>query len=264
MLKNLDALLFYSVKIIDKDGGQILNRALKNHIKYLEKLGVEKAEDKINSLFEEEKYNYVNDEMLADDQRHSFATAHNTIIFAEAISVKNVQNDDQKDVVLKLNNVVAKAFEGDVEMQTYIENINSRVKNGECINLYEINCELIDIIHNKIKSDISLQSEIAQLMVDNFEILLNNKIECKAEFIEFLNENEEIISSKMIREEVQQKVVQMKSIFNPTQESRIEMITKPVNAMKSFIARIGCQRRSKQPWTEKIINEEQISIQNLS
>ncbi len=262
MLKNLDELLVYAVKIIDTDGGQILNRVLNNHIESLKTLGVEEAKDKVNSLFEEKKYDYVNDKMLDNDQRHSFATAHNTIIFAEAISVKNVQNDDQKEVVLKLNNVVAKAFEGDVEMQTYIENINSRVQNGECINLYEINCELIDIIHNKIKSDISLRSEIVQLMVENFVILSNNKVECGTEFIEFLKKNGEIISSKMIREEVQQKVVELKNIFNPTQQ---KIITTPVNVVKSFIELIRCRKKkSQQLWTEEIINGKQTSIQNLS
>ena len=262
MLKTLDELLFYSVKIVDKDGGQILNKSLDNHIKNLDKLGISDSYEKVHSFFEDDKYDYVNDENLNDEQRHIFAQAHNTIVFANATSIKNVDNDEQKEVVLKLSNLVGKTFNEDKELQSYIENINHKVKSGELINLDDVNFELINITQDRIKSDTSLQLEIAQLMIENFQIIVENKVDCKGEFIQFVSENDELISGEMMREEIRQKVIQLKSVFDRENQSKIEIIKHPVKTIKSFIARIGCERRAKKPWVDRV-NEVEISTQRL-
>lgn len=260
MLKTLDELLFYSVKIFDTDGGQIINKALENHIKNLDKLGILDAHEKVNSLFEDNKYDYVNDENLNDDQRHAFAQAHKTIVFANATSIKNVADDEQKELILKLSNLVAKTFEEDKKLQLRIEDINHKVKNGDVINLHDINFELINITQDRIKSDKTLQLEIAQLMIENFEILLENKVECKSDFIQFITENDEIINSEAMQEEVRQRVAQLKIVFDLENQSRIEIIKHPVKTIKSFIARIGCERRNKQQlWVDRIKSRDMIS-----
>ncbi len=206
MLKTLDALLSCSVKSIE-------NNVLNSHIKHLEQLGIADAEDKIHSL-ENAKYHYNID-------------------------------DEQKEIVLKLSNIVEKIFKEDESLQSYVENINLRVTNGECINLYH---ELINIIYDRIKSDKLLQSELVNLMVENFEILIENKISCKEELIHFLSENDEIINSgQIIQQEIRQKIIQLKNYLHND-------FVKPIQSLCG-----SCQ----QLWVKRITHSRQTITQSL-
>ena len=219
MLKTLDALLIYIIKILDKGNEEITNLALGNPIENL-------SESEIN----------LDETCVIQDTPDDYHN-HNS-------SIPNINVDAQKQIVLKLRSIVEKVVEEDRQLQ-------EDIKIHSCD---DIHSELRNIVHTKIKSDPLLQLEIIQLMIENFELLILHEIECKSEFIEFLSENNEILSSEILTKQIFHKVLQLKNVFNNVSDLTLELIRQPSQTIKSFVRRIGMQ--SNKPWVDRVSEGE--------
>ena len=255
MLRTLDALLFYLLQIINKR--QEVDRACEQYIKNPNELGITNIHEKVHSFFaKQDHYN------LSNEEQYTFGEPHKAFLLIIANSITNIENEKQKEAILKLSNILIKASPEDEQLQSSIKDLHYIIDNNHYINLDEINQKLMTIIDSRIYFNESLQLDIIEFLVENFEVLLNNKVDYKTDFIQFSHDDEGV-SPVMIKKEIDERIIQLKSLLTKLGERKIDMIKEPFHQVKSFVMRIGSQKKANKLWSD-IINEKEIAIRACS
>jgi hypothetical protein len=78
--------------------------------------------------------------------------------------------------------------------------------------------------------------------------------------MEFLTENNEILTSEIVTKEVFQKVFQLKKSFNNVSDMTSELIRHPAKTIKSFVGSIGGHRSKR--WVDRV-SEREVGTQNI-
>ena len=226
MLKNLDSLLLYSVKIVNKDGSQILNNLLDNYISALEKSFIADAKSKVMSLFEQDAYDFSSDFSLATEQLTLFCQVSNIITFATKVSSHRLESDEQQDLVKIMSSKVASIVVNDPSLQVIIEDVNKRISFGECVVIYKTYFDLIEKIKNKIEEVLVLKMDFFHLILCNFVLLSKKNTPCRSEFEDFLKFNSGLIKSNMLDEVTVQILELLKGIIlKPEHSTWLDMMS---------------------------------------
>lgn len=194
MLQTLNDFLMFSIKITDKDGGQLFSKIVHNHHKKLQESGLIELLE-IEKLDESLIYKY-DDNDITEPQKQSLIAIENIQLFCKGIASNNVP-EDQLDLLLDINYKVSIIVRNDSELHQFTKDIRQRVESGEALEFHKEMLNFKERVKQKILSDLKLQTEFFELMLSNVEILKKTRNSWEKSFIELLKENKNLLKTSL-------------------------------------------------------------------